>query len=426
MQKITFGQLKSSNKILIHIDFNSYFASVEQQANPFLRNKAIAITGKSKYSIDIKDLSEKVDIEKVKLNRTVITTASSEAKKLGIKTAMSSIEALRLCPELKVIPGDPKKYEYITNRFLNILREYSDKVEKFSNDEAFVDITDIAGDYFGAIIIAEGIRNKIKSEIGENCSVSIGIANNKTLAKLASEYKKPNGLTLVKSEEAINFIDKCKLSDICGIGLKVEDRLNKLGIYNFAQLRDFPLDELFHEFKSYAFFLHNIAYGLGEDRINNEIEVKSIGNSYTFCEDINDDIELRKQALAICDKVAFRLRKKGMVAYGISFYIRYANFGGSMKKSIKLKEPVDDGLYLLNIIWPYIKDSKRSIRLFGVSVNNLVIGIGNTSIISKDEKVKKLWLVLDQIMNKFGNNILSRLNTVNTNFKGRVSGWHYD
>ena len=121
----------STDKIILHIDFNSYFASVEQQANPFLRGKAIAVGGKGRGS---------------QLERTVVTTASREAKDVGIKTAMSSVEAKRLHPGLKMVSGDPKKYSEITKRFMNILRRHSDAVEKFSTDEASADLTFAAGD----------------------------------------------------------------------------------------------------------------------------------------------------------------------------------------------------------------------------------------------------------------------------------------
>ncbi|MCR4311881.1 MAG: hypothetical protein NUV56_01220, partial [Candidatus Uhrbacteria bacterium] len=153
------------SRIIFHLDFNSFFASVEQQANPFLRGKAIAVAGKGKESIDIAKAHvghERVNLHDLRFRRSVVTTASREAKQRGVKTAMATWEALSICPELIVIPGDPQKYSEITNRFLAILRRYGDKVELFSADEAFVDATMAAGDWMGAIILAQRIRDDIR------------------------------------------------------------------------------------------------------------------------------------------------------------------------------------------------------------------------------------------------------------------------
>lgn len=140
------------NRIYIHIDMNSYFASVEQQANPFLRGKPIAITGK-RY-----DGQEQT--------RSVVTTASIEAKSLGVKTAMSTWEAKRICPSLLLYPGDPEKYSAITHRFNNIFHEFTHIVDQFSVDESFLDVTEAAGDYLGASFIAQAIRMRLREDCG--------------------------------------------------------------------------------------------------------------------------------------------------------------------------------------------------------------------------------------------------------------------
>jgi len=191
-----------TDRIIMHIDMNSYFASVEQQANPFLRGKPIGVTGKS---FDTN--------ESAKAQRSIIATASIEAKRLGIKTAMSTSEAKRLLPSLIIVPGDPEKYAEITHRFNKIFNEFTDQVEIFSVDESFLDVTDWAQDYFGATMMAQAIRERIKEDCGERITCSIGIAPNKLIAKLASESHKPNGLTVVRPEQVLDFVASQKLGD---------------------------------------------------------------------------------------------------------------------------------------------------------------------------------------------------------------------
>ena len=174
---------------------NSYFASVEQQANPFLRDKSIAVTGK-RY-----DPSRDKEPQ-----RSIVAAASAEAKRQGIKTGMSTWEAKRICPRLIIVQGDPKKYSDITEKIFHIFREFSDCVEQFSVDEGFLDVTHEAEDYLGAIMIALAIKKRINEICGEYIKASIGIAPNKLIAKLASESQKPDGLVVVPRDQVLDFV----------------------------------------------------------------------------------------------------------------------------------------------------------------------------------------------------------------------------
>ena len=286
--------------IILHLDFNSFFASVEQQANPFLRNKAIAVGGKS-GGAGTGSTGGRAPL----LARTVVTTASREAKALGIKTAMGSMEAMRILPSLIMIQGDPQKYSEITKRFLNIMRRYSDAVEQFSTDEAFADITQAAGDYFGATALALQIKEDIARECGPYCTVSIGIAPNKLIAKLAGESRKPDGLTVVPPADVINFIDSQPFSAFCGIGSKTEEKLTELGISDVKSLRRAPLSLLRSHFKNQGDWLYLAARGAGDDQVSDKVEdPKSIGHSYTFPYDLELEAELKTNLLALSDKVA--------------------------------------------------------------------------------------------------------------------------
>jgi DNA polymerase-4 len=431
-------------KIILHIDFNSFFASVEQQANPFLRGKAIAVAGKGKHSLDVaaanKSLprnplqgrgnSMRLDINALQFQRSVITTASREAKKRGVKTAMATWEARKLVPDLTIIPGDPQKYGEITSRMMAILRRHADMVEQFSTDEAFADITNASGgDYFGATLLGERIRADIKRECGMYCTASIGIANNRLLAKLASEAFKPNGFTVVPPEDAEEFVATRPLRDFCGIGPRVAKRLERLGVISVTTLRSFSLAHLTHEFKSYGTFLYEASRGRGSDLVNDdERDPKSVGHSYTFPFNLLSVGEVRKNLLALSDRVAWRMRKHGFVSTHLSAYVRYDDFSGTGAAKT-FKEPIFDGLEILEnameLITPTL-EVDRGIRLLGVSASGLRKLQGSVPLLQKERRTHNALLSLDKITEKYGSGTWQRASTIHTHFKERVSGWHYD
>ena len=420
------------SRIILHLDFNSYFASVEQQANPFLRGKPIAVAGKGKHSIDVSGAhagSTHYNVKHARLRRTVVTTASKEAKQLGVKTAMGSLEALQICPELIVVPGDPKKYSVMTKRFLAILRKHAGAVEQFSTDEAFADITVAAGDWMGAVMVAQMIREDIKRSIGPACTVSIGIAGNKLLAKLACESVKPNGLTVVRPKKAAAFVRTCDLQAICGIGPNITKRLHAIGVSTTRGLQRVPLYKLVNEFDSYGQFLYLAARGLGDDHVNEENEdPKSIGHSYTFPTDLDTPQEIKKNLLALCDKVAWRMRRDGFVATHISVYARYKTFGGAGTQK-QFKEPMEDGRELYKNAWKLInnvRDPDAPIRLLGVSAGGLLRARMPANLFPKAEKMHRTLSALDQLQHRYGAGIWQRARTLHTEFKERTSGWHYD
>jgi DNA polymerase-4 len=387
---------------------NSYFASVEQQANPFLRGKPIGITGKHQ-------------------ERSVIATASIEAKKLGVKTAMSTWEAKRICPSMILYPGDPEKYSYITCQFNSIFNEYTDCVEQFSIDECFLDVSKTATDYLEAIVLAQIIRERIKETCGEQITCSIGIAPNKLMAKLCSEQVKPNGITTVNQQNILKFLDTCKLKDLCGIGTKIENRLNALGINTFEQLRKFSLEKLVNEFKSYGYWLYEAAHGRDDSPvINTYEEPKSIGHSYTLSENTDNKKEMKYCLLGLSDRVAGRLRKECLVARCVHVVVRYADFN-EMTQQQKFTEPTSNGLTLFKIAWQMIDqwlDESKPVRLLGISATTLSRGNEHQSLFKKERKVHSLQKTLDEIQNRYGSNAWTRASLIDVHFKERSSGFH--
>lgn len=400
---------------------NSYFASVEQQANPFLRGKPVGITGKRYDGED--------------QPRSVITTASIEAKCLGVKTAMSTWEAKRMCPSLILYPGDPEKYSDIMHRFNGIFHDFTHKVEKFSVDESFLDVTEVAGDYLGATCTALAIRERLREQCGERITASIGIGPSKLVAKLAGESVKPNGLTAVQPHEVLAFMDTCALQDLCGIGPRIERRLNSLGIINFAQLRAFPRDQLENEFGRYGLWLHEAAYGRESavvlssiQKTNADDAPKSVGHSYTLARDTNDPREVKRYLLLLCDKVAWRLRRDGLMARRVKAYVRFGNFSGSGQQRI-FQTYTADGLTLFANAWRIIRDLTDftvPIRLVGISASELCRGTPHPPLFLKERKLLRLTSALDRLQHRYGSGVWNRTTVLHTNIKPRSSGFHFD
>ncbi|TAK03913.1 DNA polymerase IV [Patescibacteria group bacterium] len=412
-------------RIIMHVDMNSYFASVEQQFNPALRGKPIGVTGK-------------------RTERSVVAAASREAKLLGVKTAMSTWEARRICPSLIIVHGDPRKYAMITERFNAIFNDHADKVERFSVDESFLDVTIAARDYLGAIAIAQSIKHHLRRECGECITASVGIAPNKLLAKAASERMKPDGLTVVKPGEEIAFLDTLALEDVCGIGPRIARRLGQLGITTIPQLRAAPLGLLVNEFKSYGCWLLNAARGIDPDDVVHDpstgsgrraVAPKSVGHSYTLPRDACAPTTIRRYLLGLCDKVAWRLRRDGYAARSVSAYVRFGDFSGAGRQR-RFDEPVNDGLSLYRIAWSLLTDplmlplSKgeiaRPVRLIGLSAGRLAPVSGQPSLFAADRKRERVNAALDRAQRRFGSGAWTRASLLNTSILERTSGFAYD
>lgn len=443
-------------RIVMHVDMNSYFASVEQQANPFLRGKPIGVTGKAF------DLTRQTEAQ-----RSIIATASREAKKLGVRTAMSTVEAKRICPSLIIVPGDPEKYSDMTHRFVQLFYEFTDHVEQASVDECYLDVTKDADDYFGATIMAQIMRERLKEICGEYITASIGIGPNKLIAKLGSESHKPNGLTVIPPEQVMDFLDTRQLSDFCGIGYRTEQHLAELGITTVQGLRDADVNMLTREFKSWGIWLHEAAFGRDHfPVVATQRTQKSIGHSYTFPHDITSTKELKRNLLAMADKVAWRLRRDGMLAGLVSVYFRYSHSqkwdlsksssykargsrrtsrigaygeeaagprntaGGLFQRSQqhRFAEPTADGLQLFKIAWSLVEKwwDGAPVRLIGITAGMLSQGREARSLFKEKQKTLSVTGALDKIQSRYGSGSWTRASTTGVTFRARSSGWHYD
>lgn len=380
-------------RTILHVDFNSYFATVEQQANPRLRGKPIGVTGGDR------------------MKRTVLGAASIEAKKFGVKTGMQIWEAKKLCPQIILVPGDSDKYLEVTKRFLNILKDYSPYLEVFSIDEAFLQCIGKSVDQ--CISIALEIKSRIRYEVGEWITCSIGISYNKLIAKLAGSLQKPDGLVIIPSqEEAIKILDQIELDEICGIGSRIKKRLNNLGIFNFYQLRQVPLKSLLASFKGYGQTLYNMARGIDYSTITpfyEKAEVKSIGHRHTINHDTADSEEIKQILLKLSEMVGRRLRSKNLVGKTVHSWYRSALFLGDRMQTTILF--TNDGLEIFKTAWKIFQNiwDGGKIRMIGVSVSNLKPQTPqNLSFLAEEQRKEIITRALDKINDKYGEFTLQR------------------
>ena len=276
-----------TDRIVLHLDMNAYFASVEQQANPELRGKPIAVIGSN--------------------GRTVITTASYEARKFGVKTGMAIWEAKRQCPQIILVVGDNRKYTHTSTQIFKMMLDYTPLVEVFSIDEAFLDITHSLKIFGNPERIVHLLKAQIMESFGLTCSVGIG--PNKLLAKLASDMKKPDGLTIIRPDEVSQIINPLPIKDFCGIGSQTEKKLNLLGIKTIGDLGKFPVDILKRKFGINGLHLHDMGLGIDQSPVvpaSDQDRVKSVGHSMTLKQDISRRQDILKYLLQLSEMVGRR------------------------------------------------------------------------------------------------------------------------
>jgi len=376
------------NRIILHIDMDSYFATVEQQANPLLRGKPIVVSGKEG-------------------SRTVIVASSKEAKKFGVKTAMAHFQAKKLCPHLEFVEPDGAKYEYFCRQFIKIFKKYTEKVEVFSIDEAFLDLTGYAKNFEQAKKNAWQIKKQVKNKLGEWVTCSVGIAKNKLLAKLASDLDKPNGLFLISEKNKEQVLKNIKLTDFCGIGRRLEKRLDELGINSVEKLKNYPKHALIREFGPFqGNKLYNMSRGIDNDPVVSYLEtdeVKSVGRSYTLPHDTWEKQEIFTVLMHLCERTGRELRRKNLAGRTLVYYLRNSDFTHiGFRKTIE--GYTNSTLQLFEIGENKFKSIKlkKPVRLVGVHVSNLIKDWNQLPLWQNEQKKFQLTPYLDKINDRYG------------------------
>lgn len=468
---------------ILHIDMNSYFATVEQQANPRLREKPIAVLGST-------------------TKRSIIVAASIEAKRQGVKTAMRIEEAMEKCPGLILVSGEPRKYSWVTKQFVRIFEDYTDKVEIFSIDECFLDVTGTAHLYFsseakhnrevgssrlrsnnnfdGAINIAMEIKKRIREEIGSWISCSVGVSYNKFLAKTGSDLQKPDGLVVIKpnpvvipanllnchfdrveraekspvlkrekdlstslemtknnnmlsgSDGMFRTVDEVllnlPLSEYCGIGRRILKRLNLLDIYTTQDLRNFSNIALNKEFGiATGQKLKRMAYGLDNSQVlswHDQAPAKSFSCSRTMNRDIVKTREIEKQILFLLEKVAKKMRDDGYFGREAGLWLRFKDFSG-VSKTRKIGKWTNDGMEMNGTCLKILKQIKvvSPVRAIGVYIGDVQLAKNvSQSMMPEDKLNEKILQAMDAVNNRFGEDVLTRATLAGTKLKEVVSG----
>lgn len=294
-----------SQRIIFHIDFDSFFASVEQQCNPRYRNKPLGVTATN--------------------GRTCIISSSREAKRLGITTGTRTSDALRICPSIQLVPADFLKYWEVSKTFITIGKDFSPFLEVFSLDEVFMDVTSTVHLFGGVNNLIQILKERIRRELGEYITVSIGVSHNKLLAKLGSRLKKPNGVCCIQPHQVESIYRIAKLQDICGIGPRIEARLNLMGIFTLMQLRRTPLSSLIGEFGNVeGRFLYNVGLGIDPRPVlpyTQEPCVKSVGRQYCLPHNEHDSRSILQYMYELFEEVALKLRRLNKKARSAGIYL---------------------------------------------------------------------------------------------------------
>ncbi len=285
----------NSQRTILHLDMNAFFASVEQTANPFIRYKPIGVGSAKSYA------------------GAALLAISYEAKARGVKKFMRYYEAKGVCPELIAVPFDPLKYYSVNRQIMNILREYTPQMEVYSIDEAFLDLTDVLHLHKkSAVEIAQEIKQRIRDEVGCKLTSSVGIAPNKLLAKVGSDWKKPDGLTVINWDNRFEYLDNLEIGDIWGIGFRGTAKLTELGIKSTADIRKLSDANLHDLVGTYYTRLRMIANGEHFDQVNPhraEKAAKSMQHAHTLSSATNNREELKTVIRKMSERLAVRLRR---------------------------------------------------------------------------------------------------------------------
>jgi len=365
---------------------NSYFAAVEQQANPFLRGRSVGVCAYDSPG-------------------GVIIASSIEAKAKGVKTGCKVRDAKLLDPDVVILENEPAKYRSTTEKIFNIFKSYTDTVEPYSIDEAFMDMTGWFRDFEEAEEKAREIQTRIRNEVGEWLSCSVGISWTKFLAKFASDIAPKKSVLLIRNEEELNKILKdCPLQEAWGINSRMEDRLNQLGINNLWDLKRYSPDRIRYFLGRYGYYLWANVNGLEISLVHQgSPESKTVGHSYCLPKKTNNKDYLRPILYKLCEKTGRRLRNTGREAQGINIYMAYTR-GGGVGKSWKVVEKIftTEEIFDLASFWFERVELLFPVRMIAVAVFRLSETTNQMSMFEDKLSLKDLSKAVDKLNDKYG------------------------
>ena len=350
--------MSEKKRIIFHIDMDHFYTAVEEREHPEYKNKRVIVGADPKEG----------------KGRGVVSTSNYEARKAGVRSGLPISRAWILCPEAIYLLPNFSLYNKVSNEIMEIARKYADKFEQWGIDEAFLDVTTRVNDYAEAEALALKLKNEVKEK--EHLTCSIGIGPNKLIAKIASDYHKPDGLTMVKGNEAEAFLAPLPVRKLLWVGRKTEVKLKNIGITTIGELARYDPTVLSAAFGVMGTQMHLSARGIDYSEVETRTEVKSISHEITFEEDI-DEAQLVLKALdMLAEEVAKEVVAKKLFFKTVTFKIRYENFE-THTRSKTLAYMTNRLQHLQKIsrdlLKPYFKQ-ERKIRLIGVRVSNFVKG----------------------------------------------------
>ncbi len=347
--------IRDTTRKIIHIDMDAFYASVEIRENPSLKGKPVIIARHPKESS----------------GRGVVATASYEARKFGVHSAMSSKKALELCPEGIFVPANFSLYREASNQIHEIFQRYTDIIQPLSLDEAYLDVTENKKGIQSGTFIARSIQQDILRELQLTCSA--GVSYNKFLAKVASDYKKPAGLTVISAARAYDFLMKLPIDDYSGVGEKTLEKMHDFGIYTGKDLYEKTELELVGQFGKLGHSLFSRVRGIDNRPVEVEREPKSIGKERTFQNNIRRETEALQFLRYISAEVFKALQKKEMHGKTVVLKVRYSDFTTYTRRKTLLNyiENEEELFSVVYNLWQDVESIDEGIRLLGVTMTNL-------------------------------------------------------
>ena len=342
--------MKMSERKIIHIDMDAFYASVEQRDNPELCGKPLAVGHAEE--------------------RGVVAAASYEARRYGVHSAMSSQKAKRLCPELIFVPGRMNVYKAVSRQIHDIFHTYTDIIEPLSLDEAFLDVTENKAGFSLAIDIAKDIKKRIRKELG--LIASAGVSYNKFLAKIASDYRKPDGLCTIHPDQALDFIAHLPIESFWGVGPVTAQKMHALGIHNGTQLQACTLEMLTRQFGKAGNLYYDFARGIDLRPVEPIRIRKSVGCESTFENDLTNYIAVIIELYHVTTELILRLEKSDFKGHTLTLKIKFHDFT-QKTRSVTMAHELRTKQDILPLAKKLLKDLELTqfrIRLLGLSVSN--------------------------------------------------------
>lgn len=381
------ASVDTTQRIIAHVDMDAFFASVEQLEHPEYKGKPVIVGA-------------------LPGSRGVVSAASYEARTFGVRSAMPISTAYRLCPHGVFLPVRGSVYRDYSHRLDTIFSQITPDVEKVSVDEAFLDLG-------GCIHLPEqfedkgrAIKSKIKDALG--LTASVGLAPNKFLAKIASDYDKPDGLCVIRSGQEEDFLAPLKVERLWGVGKKTLELLHKRRIYHVSDLQKLSASSLELMFgASFGTHLFLLSHGIDERAVESDEQMpQSIGNERTFKHDVANQTFLHAALTSLAQQVGTRLRKKGLKGYSLTVKVRFSDFK-TITRCVSYHEPIDEDHIIAQLsreIFDKVSEGK-SIRLLGITLSKLTADGEQLSLFDAGhEKQRALYESLDQIRQKYGDN----------------------